>query len=133
MFVLQTVTLVRASADSVTNSQRLPSNALPPTSSNPPANVSTTPSQPAYPAQSNRTSPATNKSASPIASKPPGLAVATAPKSQNPAQNATVLPQDSSQEKLAEQVKLVKKTKTPISYLYMMAKAQMRIKMSCCF
>ncbi|XP_054851977.1 E1A-binding protein p400 isoform X2 [Eublepharis macularius] len=102
----QTVTLARASVDSVQNSQRLPASTLPPTSSNPPAAVSATAPQSAYPVQTSRTSPATNKSVSPVASKPPGLAVAAAPKTQSPAQNASVLPQDSSQEKLVEQVKL---------------------------
>ncbi|XP_063000309.1 E1A-binding protein p400 isoform X3 [Elgaria multicarinata webbii] len=103
----QAVTLGRASADSVQTSQRLSTNVLPPTSSNPPAAIPSAAPQSTYPAQTNRTSPATNKSASPIASKPPGLAVTTAPKVQSPAQNtAAVLPQDSSQEKLAEQVKL---------------------------
>uniref|UniRef100_A0A8D0GXN8 E1A binding protein p400 n=1 Tax=Sphenodon punctatus TaxID=8508 RepID=A0A8D0GXN8_SPHPU len=85
---------------------RLPANSLPPTSSIPPATLSGAAPLPTYPVQTNRTSPATNKSLSPIVSKPPGLAVATAPKTQSPAQNAAVLPQDSSQDKLAEQVKL---------------------------
>ncbi|XP_048369923.1 E1A-binding protein p400 isoform X5 [Sphaerodactylus townsendi] len=102
----QTVTLARASVDSVQNSQRLPASTLPPTSSNPPAAISTSAPQSTYPAQASRTSPATNKSVSPVASKPPGLAVTAAPKTQSPAQNTAVVPQDSSQEKLAEQVKL---------------------------
>uniref|UniRef100_A0A8D2Q4G7 E1A binding protein p400 n=1 Tax=Varanus komodoensis TaxID=61221 RepID=A0A8D2Q4G7_VARKO len=103
---LQAVTLARAPADSVQVSQRLSANTLPPTPSNPPAVVSSGVPQSTYPAQTNRTSPVTNKSASPIATKPPGLAVTTAPKTQSPTQNANTLPQDSSQEKLAEQVKL---------------------------
>uniref|UniRef100_A0A7M4FM69 E1A binding protein p400 n=1 Tax=Crocodylus porosus TaxID=8502 RepID=A0A7M4FM69_CROPO len=103
---LQTVTLTRPSADSAQNSQRLTVNSLPPTSSIAPATLSGTAPLATYPVQTNRTSPATNKSLSPIASKPPGLAVAAAPKTQSPAQNAAVLPQDSSQDKLAEQVKL---------------------------
>ncbi|XP_044296502.1 E1A-binding protein p400 isoform X4 [Varanus komodoensis] len=102
----QAVTLARAPADSVQVSQRLSANTLPPTPSNPPAVVSSGVPQSTYPAQTNRTSPVTNKSASPIATKPPGLAVTTAPKTQSPTQNANTLPQDSSQEKLAEQVKL---------------------------
>ncbi|KYO39548.1 E1A-binding protein p400 isoform E [Alligator mississippiensis] len=102
----QTVTLTRPSADSAQNSQRLTANSLPPTSSIAPATLSGTAPLSTYPVQTNRTSPATNKSLSPIASKPPGLAVAAAPKTQSPAQNAAVLPQDSSQDKLAEQVKL---------------------------
>ncbi|XP_065595169.1 E1A-binding protein p400 isoform X14 [Cyrtonyx montezumae] len=102
----QAVTLTRPSADPVQTSQRLTANILPPTSSVAPAAVSGTAPPSAYPVQTNRTSPATNKSLSPIASKPPGLAVAAAPKTQSPAQNAAVLPQDSSQDKLAEQVKL---------------------------
>ncbi|XP_019342180.2 E1A-binding protein p400 isoform X4 [Alligator mississippiensis] len=102
----QTVTLTRPSADSAQNSQRLTANSLPPTSSIAPATLSGTAPLSTYPVQTNRTSPATNKSLSPIASKPPGLAVASAPKTQSPAQNAAVLPQDSSQDKLAEQVKL---------------------------
>uniref|UniRef100_A0A803V928 E1A binding protein p400 n=1 Tax=Ficedula albicollis TaxID=59894 RepID=A0A803V928_FICAL len=105
-----TVTLTRPSADPAQSSQRLAANPLPPTSSIAPAAIpGTTPPSP-YPVQTNRTSPATNKSLSPIASKPPGLAVAAAaaaaPKTQSPAQNAAVLPQENSQDKLAEQVKL---------------------------
>uniref|UniRef100_A0A8C3UNA3 E1A binding protein p400 n=1 Tax=Catharus ustulatus TaxID=91951 RepID=A0A8C3UNA3_CATUS len=106
-----TVTLTRPSADPAQSSQRLAANPLPPTSSIAPAAIpGTTPPSP-YPVQANRTSPATNKSLSPIASKPPGLAVAAAtaaaaPKTQSPAQNAAVLPQENSQDKLAEQVKL---------------------------
>ncbi|OXB85000.1 UNVERIFIED_CONTAM: hypothetical protein H355_016122 [Colinus virginianus] len=102
----QAVTLARPSADPVQTSQRLTANILPPTSTVAPAAISGTAPPSAYPGQTNRTSPATNKSLSPIASKPPGLAVAAAPKTQSPAQNAAVLPQDSSQDKLAEQVKL---------------------------
>lgn len=102
----QAVTLTRPSADPVQTSQRLTANILPPTSSVAPAAISGTAPPSTYPVQTNRTSPATNKSLSPIASKPPGLAVAAAPKSQSPAQNAAVLPQDNSQDKLAEQVKL---------------------------
>ncbi|XP_067395892.1 E1A-binding protein p400 isoform X3 [Emydura macquarii macquarii] len=102
----QTVTLTRPSADTAQTSQRLTANSLPPTSSIPPATLSGTAPLSSYPIQTNRTSPATNKSLSPIASKPPGLAVTTAPKTQSPAQNVAVLPQDSSQDKLAEQVKL---------------------------
>uniref|UniRef100_A0A8C3NML4 Uncharacterized protein n=1 Tax=Geospiza parvula TaxID=87175 RepID=A0A8C3NML4_GEOPR len=103
----QTVTLTRPSADPAQSSQRLAANPLPPTSSTAPAAIpGTTPPSP-YPVQTNRTSPATTKSLSPIASKPPGLAVAAAaPKTQSPAQNAAVLPQENSQDKLAEQVKL---------------------------
>ncbi|XP_051489731.1 E1A-binding protein p400 isoform X14 [Apus apus] len=103
----QTVTLTRPSADPAQTSQRLTANTLPPTSSVVPATISGTTPPSAFPVQSNRTSPATNKSLSPIASKPPGLAVAAAaPKTQSPAQNAAVLPQENSQDKLAEQVKL---------------------------
>ncbi|XP_053136209.1 E1A-binding protein p400 isoform X4 [Hemicordylus capensis] len=102
----QIVTLARSSADPVQNSQRLPASALAPASSNPSASAPGTAPQATYPAQTNRTSPVTNKSASLIASKPPGVAVTAAPKTQSPSQNATALPQDSSQEKLAEQVKL---------------------------
>ncbi|XP_064889410.1 E1A-binding protein p400 isoform X13 [Columba livia] len=102
----QTVTLTRPPADPAQTSQRLTANTLPPTSSVAPATVSGTTPPSAYPVQANRTSPATNKSLSPIASKPPGLAVAAAPKTQSPAQNAAVLPQENSQDKLAEQVKL---------------------------
>ncbi|XP_077776405.1 E1A-binding protein p400 isoform X1 [Podarcis muralis] len=102
----QAVTPARPLADTVQNSQRLPASVLPPTSSNPPATVSNVAPQSTYPTQTSRTSPATNKATSPIASKPPGLAVTAAPKIQSPAQNTTVLAQDSSQEKLAEQVKL---------------------------
>uniref|UniRef100_A0A8C2UA74 E1A binding protein p400 n=1 Tax=Coturnix japonica TaxID=93934 RepID=A0A8C2UA74_COTJA len=100
------VTLTRPSADPVQTSQRLTANILPPTSAVAPAAISGTAPPSTYPVQTNRTSPATNKSLSPIASKPPGLAVAAAPKTQSPAQNAAVLPQDNSQDKLAEQVKL---------------------------
>uniref|UniRef100_A0A669PDY4 E1A binding protein p400 n=1 Tax=Phasianus colchicus TaxID=9054 RepID=A0A669PDY4_PHACC len=102
----QAVTLTRPSADPVQTSQRLTANILPPTSSVAPAAIAGTAPPSTYPVQTNRTSPATNKSLSPIASKPPGLAVAAAPKTQSPAQNAAVLPQDNSQDKLAEQVKL---------------------------
>ncbi|XP_015733124.1 E1A-binding protein p400 isoform X10 [Coturnix japonica] len=102
----QAVTLTRPSADPVQTSQRLTANILPPTSAVAPAAISGTAPPSTYPVQTNRTSPATNKSLSPIASKPPGLAVAAAPKTQSPAQNAAVLPQDNSQDKLAEQVKL---------------------------
>ncbi|KAH0625361.1 hypothetical protein JD844_014818 [Phrynosoma platyrhinos] len=102
----QAVTLVRASSDSVQNTQRLPASVLPPATSNLPAPITSTAPQSTYPVQTTRTSPATNKSTSPIASKPPGLAMTAATKAQSPAQNAAVLPQDSSQEKLAEQIKL---------------------------
>uniref|UniRef100_A0A8B9CHA2 E1A binding protein p400 n=1 Tax=Anser brachyrhynchus TaxID=132585 RepID=A0A8B9CHA2_9AVES len=102
----QTVTLTRPSADPAQTTQRLTANTLPPTSSVAPATISGTTPPSTYPVQTNRTSPATNKSLSPIASKPPGLAVAAAPKTQSPAQNAAALPQDNSQDKLAEQVKL---------------------------
>lgn len=102
------MTLTRPSADPAQTSQRLTANTLPPTSSVAPAAISGTTPPSTYPVQANRTSPATNKSLSPIASKPPGLAVAAAPKTQSPAQNAAVLPQDNSQDKLAEQVKLVR-------------------------
>lgn len=108
VFLGQTVTLTRPPADPAQTSQRLTANTLPPTSSVAPATVSGTTPPSAYPVQANRTSPATNKSLSPIASKPPGLAVAAAPKTQSPAQNAAVLPQENSQDKLAEQVKLVR-------------------------
>lgn len=101
------MTLTRPSADPAQTSQRLTANTLPPTSSVAPATISGTTPPSTYPVQTNRTSPATNKSLSPIASKPPGLAVAAAPKTQSPAQNAAALPQDNSQDKLAEQVKLV--------------------------
>uniref|UniRef100_A0A8C5JJN6 E1A binding protein p400 n=1 Tax=Junco hyemalis TaxID=40217 RepID=A0A8C5JJN6_JUNHY len=103
----QTVTLTRPSADPAQSSQRLAANPLPPTSSIAPAAIPGTAPPSPYPVQTNRTSPATTKSLSPIASKPPGLAVAAAaPKTQSPAQNAAVLPQENSQDKLAEQVKL---------------------------
>lgn len=110
MFLGQTVTLTRPSADPAQSSQRLAANPLPPTSSIAPAAIPGTTLPSPYPVQTNRTSPATNKSLSPIASKPPGLAVAAAaaPKTQSPAQNAAVLPQENSQDKLAEQVKLVR-------------------------
>nr|XP_060641645.1 E1A-binding protein p400 isoform X10 [Anolis sagrei ordinatus] len=101
----QTVPLVRATSDSVQNFQRLPANVLPPTTSNPPAAITSTAPQSTYPLQTSRTSPTANKLVSSIASKPPGLAV-TAAKSQSSAQNVAVLPQDSSQDKLAEQIKL---------------------------
>ncbi|XP_061322101.1 E1A-binding protein p400 isoform X16 [Pezoporus flaviventris] len=102
----QTVTLTRPSVDPAQTSQRLTANTLPPTSSVVPATISGTTPPSTYPVQTNRSSPATNKSLSPIASKPPGLAVAAAPKTQSPAQNAAVIAQDNSQDKLAEQVKL---------------------------
>lgn len=102
------MTLTRPSVDPAQTSQRLTANTLPPTSSVVPAAISGTTPPSTYPVQTNRSSPATNKSLSPIASKPPGLAVATAPKTQSPAQNAAVIPQDNSQDKLAEQVKLVR-------------------------
>uniref|UniRef100_A0A8B9FFA2 E1A-binding protein p400 n=1 Tax=Amazona collaria TaxID=241587 RepID=A0A8B9FFA2_9PSIT len=102
----QTVTLTRPSVDPAQTSQRLTANTLPPTSSVVPAAISGTAPPSTYPVQTNRSSSATNKSLSPIASKPSGLAVAAAPKTQSPAQNAAVIPQDNSQDKLAEQVKL---------------------------
>lgn len=109
VFLGQTVTLTRPSADPAQSSQRLAANPLPPTSSIAPAAIPGTAPPSPYPVQTTRTSPATNKSLSPIASKPPGLAVAAAaPKTQSPAQNAAVVPQENSQDKLAEQVKLVR-------------------------
>ncbi|KAM6423496.1 E1A-binding protein p400 isoform 6-T6 [Liasis olivaceus] len=103
----QITTLARPSSDSNQNSQRLSANVIPPTSNNPPTCVSNPAPQATHSTQPNRSSPGANKSASPVASKPPGLAVAAAPKTQNTAQNATAaLPQDSAHEKLAEQVKL---------------------------
>ncbi|XP_062041472.1 E1A-binding protein p400-like, partial [Lepus europaeus] len=53
----------------------------------------------------NRPSSSTNKALSPVASRSPGVAVSAAPKPQSPAQNAASS-QDSSQEKLAEQITL---------------------------
>ncbi|XP_069922364.1 E1A-binding protein p400 isoform X16 [Oryctolagus cuniculus] len=53
----------------------------------------------------NRPSSSTNKALSPVASRSPGVAVSAAPKPQSPAQNAASS-QDSSQEKLAEQMTL---------------------------
>ncbi|KAM3825856.1 E1A-binding protein p400 isoform 3-T3 [Vipera latastei] len=103
----QITTLARPSSDSNQNSQRISASVVPPTSSNPPTSVANPAPQTTHSAQANRSSPGTNKSASPVASKPPGLAVAAAPKTQNTAQNTTAaLPQDSAHEKLAEQVKL---------------------------
>ncbi|KAM8992871.1 E1A-binding protein p400 isoform 12-T12 [Ara ararauna] len=102
----QTVTLTRPSVDPAQTSQRLTANTLPPTSSVVPATISGTAPPSTYPVQTNRSSSATNKSLSPVASKPSGLAVAATPKTQSPAQNAAVISQDNSQDKLAEQVKL---------------------------
>ncbi|XP_063171780.1 E1A-binding protein p400 isoform X7 [Candoia aspera] len=103
----QIATLARPSSDSNQNSQRLSANVGLPTSNNPPTSVSNPAPQATHSAQPSRSSLGTNKSASPVASKPPGLAVAAAPKTQNAAQNsAAALPQDSAHEKLAEQVKL---------------------------
>ncbi|XP_036777782.2 E1A-binding protein p400 isoform X25 [Manis pentadactyla] len=53
----------------------------------------------------NRPSSAASKSLSPVTSRSPGAAVSVPPKPQSPAQNATP-PQDSSQDKLAEQIAL---------------------------
>ncbi|XP_039188240.1 E1A-binding protein p400 isoform X5 [Crotalus tigris] len=103
----QITTLARPSSDSNQNSQRISASVVPPTSSNPPTSVANSTPQTTHSAQANRSSPGANKSASPVAAKPPGLAVAAAPKTQNTAQTTTAaLPQDSAHEKLAEQVKL---------------------------
>ncbi|XP_026545617.1 E1A-binding protein p400 isoform X2 [Notechis scutatus] len=103
----QITTLSRPSSDSNQNSQRISANVVPPTSSNPPTSGSNPAPQTTHSTQANRSSPGSTKSASPVASKPPGLAVAATPKTQNTTQNTTAaLPQDSTHEKLAEQVKL---------------------------
>ncbi|ETE60138.1 E1A-binding protein, partial [Ophiophagus hannah] len=107
----QITTLSRPSSDSNQNSQRISANVVPPTSSNPPTSGSNPAPQTTHSTQANRSSPGSTKSASPVASKPPGLAVAATPKNQNTTQNtAAALPQDSTHEKLAEQVKLMVRT-----------------------
>uniref|UniRef100_A0A452SEF2 E1A binding protein p400 n=1 Tax=Ursus americanus TaxID=9643 RepID=A0A452SEF2_URSAM len=58
---------------------------------------------PARVSAGNRPSSAANKSLSPVTSRSPGAAVSAPPKPQSPAQNAAP-PQDSSQDKLAEQI-----------------------------
>ncbi|XP_029475019.1 E1A-binding protein p400-like isoform X2 [Rhinatrema bivittatum] len=100
----QTVTLTRPTSDSVQACQRLLSSSLP-SSFVAPATPGTTP-LPAFPLQTARTSQASNKSLSPVSSKATGLAGATAPRTQSPSQSSVALPQESAQDKLAEQVKL---------------------------
>ncbi|XP_058547524.1 E1A-binding protein p400 isoform X2 [Neofelis nebulosa] len=60
---------------------------------------------PARASTGNRPSSAASKSLSPVTSRSPGAAVSAPPKPQSPAQNAAP-PQDSSQDKLAEQIAL---------------------------
>ena len=67
---------------------------------------------PARVSAGNRPSSAANKSLSPVTSRSPGAAVSAPPKPQSPAQNAAP-PQDSSQDKLAEQTALVSTLRMP--------------------
>uniref|UniRef100_A0A8D1F307 HSA domain-containing protein n=1 Tax=Sus scrofa TaxID=9823 RepID=A0A8D1F307_PIG len=75
------------------------------TSSIAPASGSGPGPSPARASPVNRPSLATTKSLSPVTSRSPGAAVSALPKPQSPAQN-TAPPQDSSQDKLAEQIAL---------------------------
>ncbi|XP_036609496.1 E1A-binding protein p400-like [Trichosurus vulpecula] len=111
----QAVSLLRPSADLAQASQHLLADTLLP-SSLPLSAPSDTAPPSVYPLQTNRTSPET-KSLSPVVSKPAGLAVATAPTIQIPAQNAVGLPPESSQDKLAEQIKLENNTHQRIAEL----------------
>ncbi|XP_044528989.1 E1A-binding protein p400-like [Gracilinanus agilis] len=110
----QTVSLLQPSVDLAQASQHLLADSLPP-SSLPPSAPSGTAPPAVYPLQTNGISPVTNKSLSPVVSKPPGLAGAIAPTIQTPAQNAEGL--DSSQDKLAEQIKLENNTHQRIAEL----------------
>ncbi|XP_028905954.1 E1A-binding protein p400 isoform X5 [Ornithorhynchus anatinus] len=101
----QTVALTRSPADTVQSCQRPASTSLS-TSSSTPASLSGPAPPPARASPVNRPSPTTNKSASPVASRSPGTAATTNPKPQSPAQNTATQPQESSQDKLAEQVTL---------------------------
>ncbi|XP_027700007.1 E1A-binding protein p400-like isoform X7 [Vombatus ursinus] len=111
----QTVSLLRPSVDLAQAAQHLLADSLL-FSSLPPSVSSGTALPSVYPLQTNRTSPET-KSLSPVVSKPPGLAVATAPTIQTPIQNAVDLPPESSQDKLAEQIKLENNTHQRIAEL----------------
>nr|XP_033809929.1 E1A-binding protein p400-like isoform X2 [Geotrypetes seraphini] len=101
----QTLTLTRPSEDSIQASQRLLSNSLP-TSFMAPTTPSSTTSLPALPPQASRTPQAANKSLSSVTSKATGFAGAPAHRTQSSPQSTVARPQESSQDKLAEQVKL---------------------------
>uniref|UniRef100_A0A452SEL2 E1A binding protein p400 n=1 Tax=Ursus americanus TaxID=9643 RepID=A0A452SEL2_URSAM len=98
----QTVASTRPPVDPAQPGQRPPP-AASSTSSIAPASGSGP--SPARVSAGNRPSSAANKSLSPVTSRSPGAAVSAPPKPQSPAQNAAP-PQDSSQDKLAEQIAL---------------------------
>ncbi|XP_043921504.1 E1A-binding protein p400 isoform X2 [Protopterus annectens] len=112
----QTVQLVRPAAESVQVCQRLVANPIPPPPL-PSTGVSVTVSPAVYTSVPTRTSPASIKNHSPGSSKPPQLAVTAAPKASIPAQNSAPQQQDSTQDKLAEQVKLENQVHQRISEL----------------
>uniref|UniRef100_A0A8C9JAL3 HSA domain-containing protein n=1 Tax=Panthera tigris altaica TaxID=74533 RepID=A0A8C9JAL3_PANTA len=95
------------SAHQAVASTRPPVDPAQPCQRPPPAASSTSSLAPAPPRAStgNRPSSAASKSLSPVTSRSPGAAVSAPPKPQSPAQNAAP-PQDSSQDKLAEQIAL---------------------------
>ncbi|XP_023595073.1 E1A-binding protein p400 [Trichechus manatus latirostris] len=100
----QTVALTRPPVDAAQPCQRpLPTSSS--TSSLTPVGSAVLGPSPARASPVNRPSSATNKSLSPVASRSPGAAALTPLKAQSPAQNASTS-QDSSQDKLAEQMTL---------------------------
>lgn len=101
----QTVASARPPTDPAQPSPRPP----PPssTSSIAPGSGSGPGASPARASPVNRPSSAASKSLSPVTSRSPGAAVSAPPKPQSPAQNAAA-PQDGSQDKLAEQMALVR-------------------------
>ncbi|KAM6156071.1 E1A-binding protein p400 [Rhynchocyon petersi] len=110
----QTVALTRPPMEVAQTCQRpLPTSS---TSSLTPVGGSGPGPSPARASPVNRPSSATNKSLSPVTSRSPGTAVPIPPKAQSPAQNAT-LSQDSTQEKLAEQITLENRVQQRVSEL----------------
>ncbi|XP_064128074.1 E1A-binding protein p400 isoform X2 [Loxodonta africana] len=111
----QTVALTRPPLDAAQPCQRpLPTSSS--TSSLTPVGGSGPGPSPARASPVNRPSSATNKSLSPVTSRSPGAAASAPLKAQSPAQNATAS-QDSSQDKLAEQITLENQVQQRIAEL----------------
>ena len=101
----QTVTSARLPTDPMQPCARPPPTSS--TSSVAPGSISGPGPSAARASPVNRPSSAASKSLSPVASRSPGAAVSAPSKPQSPAQNAAA-PQESSQDKLAEQMALVR-------------------------
>lgn len=106
----QTVTSARPPTDPMQPCSRPPPTSC--TSSVAPGSISGPGPSPARASPVSRPSSAANKSLSPVASRSPGAAVSAPSKPQSPAQSAAA-PQDGSQDKLAEQMALVRGWRLP--------------------